>query len=491
MKPRLSLFMLFVLAVAFFAACTDYVEQVDGQIAEFNEHENARLESMRHSAEYWVNPVDVLEDSLFDERDAKTYRTVAIGSQTWMAENLNYEVEGSYCYNGVDSNCTKYGRLYMWAAAMDGAGQWSDHGKGCGYDKLCAPKYPVKGVCPDGWHIPSSGDWETLLMAANYDLQGYSYSANELKSKKGWGTNASANDLYLFSAFPVGIKMNNGKYYYEGSRTAFWTSTEQAKKQASAFRLGFSSGAALEFCDKDEGYSVRCIKDVLNEYTATSSSEFPGSSSSSSITDGTWFLWNAFEAPDGFVVTGFADESGTSGYWYDYSDTDVGGKSVIMYPKDVEENDFGQFFPVLAETYGGLKGMVSFGDGFEFPYAGLAFNVVGETRRGADIHEWGGLCLSYMSNTHFIVEIVTEEDAFVSDDLNSFRASLPKHPSVDRIDIPWERFRQPAFRTELKNIDDVLSKVAVIKLHFDGETGNTVDFLVNAIGSLGQCPRPD
>ena len=76
-------------------------------------------------------------DPLKDSRDSQTYSTVAIGKQTWMAQNLNFEMGGSFCFDNLDGNCSEYGRLYTWDDA--------------------------KIVCPSGWHLPSVEEWEKFF----------------------------------------------------------------------------------------------------------------------------------------------------------------------------------------------------------------------------------------------------------------------------------------------------------------------------------------
>ncbi|MDR2694074.1 MAG: fibrobacter succinogenes major paralogous domain-containing protein, partial [Chitinispirillales bacterium] len=114
-----------------------------------------------------------------DSRDGKTYNTVKIGKQTWMAENLNYGTSsGSWCYNDRDSYCKKYGRLYEWETA--------------------------KKTCPSGWHLPSRQEWEALVTYAG----GYEAAGKRLKSTIGWNDSGSGTDDYGFSALPGG-----GRYY--------------------------------------------------------------------------------------------------------------------------------------------------------------------------------------------------------------------------------------------------------------------------------------
>ena len=201
--------------------------------------------------------------SLKDSRDGRTYKTVVIGSQTWMAENLNYKTDNSYCYKDSAKNCDEYGRLYTWAAAMDSVGKWSTNGKGCGFTKTCSPKYPVRGVCPSGWHLPTKEEFETLFSSVG----GISVAGEALKSINGWGD--SGRDAYGFTALHAGMRYDDGHYQKDGAN--FWSSTESGDYGAYLIYFETKSDDAQIFnyedanCDqssmeKNEGFSIRCVK---------------------------------------------------------------------------------------------------------------------------------------------------------------------------------------------------------------------------------------
>ena len=217
------------------------------------------------SSDKFTEPVEVTVGSMTDSRDRQTYKTVKIGTQTWMAQNLNYETAYSYCYKDNAANCTKYGRLYTWAAAMDSVGKWSSNGKGCGYKKTCMPTYPVRGVCPDGWHLPSKTEWETLFNAVG----GQSTAGKLLKSTSGWNNGYNGTDAFGFSALPAGIWDGGGYFDNESYFVYFWSATEDLLSNdaydmyyAYGMCLGYSSGRAyLSSADKYDGFSVRCLKD--------------------------------------------------------------------------------------------------------------------------------------------------------------------------------------------------------------------------------------
>ncbi|WP_290949789.1 fibrobacter succinogenes major paralogous domain-containing protein [Fibrobacter sp.] len=196
---------------------------------------------------------------LVDERDGQAYKTVKIGDQWWMAENLNYDTASGYCYNDSAEYCAKYGRLYDWATVMDSAGIWSTNGKGCGYDKTCSPTYPVRGICPSGWHLPSKTEWETLFIAVG----GSSVAGWVLKSTSGWNNSGNGSDAFGFSALPAGRRYDEGNYAIEGEGARIWSSTEQ-NNGGSVYDLCLyddSNKAFLLNGDKEGGFSVRCIKD--------------------------------------------------------------------------------------------------------------------------------------------------------------------------------------------------------------------------------------
>lgn len=191
--------------------------------------------------------------TLTDSRDGRTYKTVVIGAQTWMAENLNFETDDSECYDNDASNCEKYGRLYSWGTAMDGAGAFSENGKGCGNANTCLETFPVRGICPSGWHLPDKYEWETLFIAA----RGYTRAGRILKSRSGWGDGGNGEDAVGFTVLFDGLGAS-----VDDSRAYFWTSTETSGEVA--YWIGFRGVndyvTNLEN-DKDNFVYVRCLKD--------------------------------------------------------------------------------------------------------------------------------------------------------------------------------------------------------------------------------------
>ena len=139
-----------------------------------------------------------------DERDGQVYKTIQIGEQIWMAQNLNYAYTGvkfrakgntsdstSWCYENKVSNCDKYGRLYTWSAVMDSAAQFIENARTtCGYSNLtegtlgsrCNPNSPHRGICPEGWHVPTEQEFSTL----HTYIGGSNTGGLLLKSTSGW-----------------------------------------------------------------------------------------------------------------------------------------------------------------------------------------------------------------------------------------------------------------------------------------------------------------
>ena len=209
---------------------------------------------------------------ILDERDGQVYKTIQIGTQTWMAENLNYAYTDvfykrdnytsdstSWCYDNDPANCAKYGRLYTWAAAMDSLGKWSKNGKKCGYIASCSPTYPVRGICPKGWHLPSKQEFGTLITAVGDS----STNGTVLKSTDGWSNHGNGTDAFGFSALPAGAR-SDGHYVRRGSYAYFWSSNDTKGISHDAYRMYLYCGediAGLIYDNKNHGASVRCVKD--------------------------------------------------------------------------------------------------------------------------------------------------------------------------------------------------------------------------------------
>lgn len=174
-----------------------------------------------------------------DNRDGKTYRYIKIGTQTWMAENLNYTTGNSWC-----NQCETYGRLYDWETA--------------------------KNACPSGWHLPSDNEWKQLeiylgMSSSNVDKTGCRGDgvSNKLKNSSGWNENGSGNNSSGFTALPAGDRiLSDGSFYDLGLSAFFWSSTPGGSERAWGRYLYYYSGEVYRYCGHTAyGFSVRCIKD--------------------------------------------------------------------------------------------------------------------------------------------------------------------------------------------------------------------------------------
>jgi uncharacterized protein (TIGR02145 family) len=181
-----------------------------------------------------VDPATVVKGTFTDERDGKTYKTVQIGKQTWMAENLNYETSGSRCYDKKNANCEKYGRLYTHAVAQN--------------------------ACPNGWKLPTGKQWAKLL---NIDVSLF----NLVGMFKHFSSNINTNDdPYGFNVLPGGI-YDGGEYRGIGRTTAFWANevkritTSDGLRVYMVYFVRFSPNqVTLASRDESDYFSVRCIK---------------------------------------------------------------------------------------------------------------------------------------------------------------------------------------------------------------------------------------
>jgi len=179
------------------------------------------------------NKTSFKQGSYTDKRDGKTYKTIKIGDQTWMAENLSFASPGNcWCYNDSDLYCKKYGRLYAWKEA--------------------------KNACPPGWHLPTDDEWTILIN----NTGGEELAGGRLKSKTGWKSpNEGATDSIGFSALPGGYRFPNDTYHYVGIFGTWWTATEGDPYYAWNRGMTFEKPLVYRsYFGKVYGRSVRCLK---------------------------------------------------------------------------------------------------------------------------------------------------------------------------------------------------------------------------------------
>jgi uncharacterized protein (TIGR02145 family) len=189
--------------------------------------------------------------TLTDSRDQHEYKSIEIGTQTWMAENLAYlptvspPSEGSntlayyYVYDYKSNNINEaksskyykpYGVLYNWVAA--------------------------ESACPPGWHLPTDKDWSILE-----DFLGVN-PGTKMKESSGWSEDANGDDRSGFSALPAGYRYPEFGFAYLGSNCYFWSSTVQGSNAAWSRELfSYDQRRVYRYYGaRSHGFSVRCIR---------------------------------------------------------------------------------------------------------------------------------------------------------------------------------------------------------------------------------------
>ena len=202
---------------------------------------------------------------LTDARDGRVYKTVKLGSQEWMAENLNYAAEGSLCYENDEKNCEKYGRLYNWEVALDTSNrECGDNFSGC---RLRSDFHPREGICPDGWHVPEHAEWDTLFAYADAHGEGES-AADALQAyyRDDYLEKTYSSDRFGFNVVPAGV-FNGNEFSGLGTSTEFWTASIETTDWLSYISITPStihfvkgSGSNVYMTHISHAVSVRCVK---------------------------------------------------------------------------------------------------------------------------------------------------------------------------------------------------------------------------------------
>lgn len=217
------------------------------------------------------NSVKFNYGSFTDERDGETYKTIQIGNQIWMAENLRYvsvygkadDEEGSFVYGEVERNLGRFGRLYTWTAAMNLSQSFNDRDVEQSIKKEIE-QGEYQGIAPKGWHIPSNEEWETLsqyIISKEDRMPGGVIKATECWEKT--FNNAGGDDSVGFAAFPSGGRYSMGHFFGLNTQALYWTSSIQNNEYAIFRSLSNrNKNLAIGYTYKSDAYAIRCVKNA-------------------------------------------------------------------------------------------------------------------------------------------------------------------------------------------------------------------------------------
>ena len=195
--------------------------------------------------------------------DGNVYRTVNIGNQQWMAENLKVSKysDGTTIPNITDNTEWQNNTTGAWAYYNNDVANNAKYGKLYNWYAVSPTTNGTKNVCPTGWHVPTDAEWTVLT---DY-LGGESVAGGKMKEvgTTNWlSPNVDANNVSLFSALPGGYSNSSGYYALIGDAGYWWSSTENETYDAWLRSLFVYDGVANRYYNvKQNGFSVRCLRD--------------------------------------------------------------------------------------------------------------------------------------------------------------------------------------------------------------------------------------
>jgi uncharacterized protein (TIGR02145 family) len=198
-----------------------------------------------------IDRITFQETGTITDIDGNSYKTVKIGNQWWMAENLKVtryrngeSIDDCWAYNDDESNVSTYGRLYSWNAFS--------------YNP---------NIGPEGWHVPTDDEWEDLAEYISNQIGSYSKSGDDwyyvgthLKSTTGWNVGNGTDD-YGFAGLPAGCRNTSDSYSGVDEIANFWSATQDGETNGRCRSLMYNDVFYRNSNSKDRGFSVRCVRD--------------------------------------------------------------------------------------------------------------------------------------------------------------------------------------------------------------------------------------
>ena len=205
---------------------------------------------------------NIFKNNTITDFEGNSYKTVKIGTQEWMAENLNVEhfingdviqeaktdsewqkagknEEPAWCYyDNNSSNGEKYGKLYNFYAVTD-----------------------PRSLAPNGWHVPTDAEW--TLLTDHLSANGHSGKEGiALKATSGWNSGGNGTDDYGFSGLPGGARYSFGNFDGIGDYGYWWSSSQYSTGYVWDRKVNHNSGTVYRgYSSKEDGFSVRCLRD--------------------------------------------------------------------------------------------------------------------------------------------------------------------------------------------------------------------------------------